>query len=128
MAAEPGGAAVVRALWEAIEDRDWDRVGGLLHDEFVLEWPQSGEVIRGRANFVAVNAAYPGDWHIAIERIHDLGQAVLSEVRVDFPERADRAVSLFTTRDGRIATVREWWPDPFPAAEWRRQWAQQPEH
>ncbi len=126
MAEGATGGALVRALWETIERRDWDGVAALLDDEFVLEWPQSGEVIRGPADFVAVNAAYPGEWHITVERVMDWGSSALSEVRVDFPDRADHAVSLFTMRDGRIASIREWWPDPFPAAEWRRQWVEQP--
>jgi len=33
---------------------DFRGAGELLHDEYLLEWPQSGERIRGRDIFVAI--------------------------------------------------------------------------
>ena len=51
-------------FWATMRTNDFQAVGELLHDDYVLEWPQSGERIRGRANFVAINENYPahGRW------------------------------------------------------------------
>ncbi len=49
----------VEAFWETMTTNDCGAVGALLADDYVLEWPQSGEVIRGRDNFAAVNRHDP---------------------------------------------------------------------
>ncbi len=62
---------VVEGFWMAMQTNDFKSVGKFLHDDYMLEWPQSGELIRGRENFVAVNEHYPahGRWEFAIHRI-----------------------------------------------------------
>jgi hypothetical protein len=57
---------VIERFWAAMNVNDFRSASELLHDEYVLEWPQSGERIRGRANFVAVNEHYPavGPWRV----------------------------------------------------------------
>jgi ketosteroid isomerase-like protein len=120
-------AGVARALWERLEARDWDGVAATLHDDLVLDWPQSGERIRGPEDFLAVNRAYPGEWHITLERVVAAADEVVTLVRVEFadePGRLDRAASFMRVRDVRIASIVEFWPDPFPAAEWRRPWVE----
>ena len=42
------GGQVAEAVWKALGARDWEAAKGLLHDDFVQEWPQSGERIVGR--------------------------------------------------------------------------------
>ncbi len=44
--------AAVERLWRAFDARDFERAGDELHDDFVAEWPHSGERIRGRENFL----------------------------------------------------------------------------
>ena len=39
-----------RQLVEALNARDLDWFDALYHDDVVIEWPQSGEVIRGKHN------------------------------------------------------------------------------
>src|SRR3712207_8185001 len=34
------------------------------------------------------------------------------------------ATTFFEVRDGRIRRATEYWPDPFPAAEWRAAWVE----
>jgi hypothetical protein len=54
----------------------------------VLHWPQSGEGVRGAANFVAINSAYPaaGRWRFTVERLVVEGeQAVTDIVMSDVP-------------------------------------------
>src|SRR3990170_777363 len=62
---------VVEWFWAAMHANDFRAAGELLRDEYVLEWPQSGERIRGRANFVAVNEHYPaaGRWRVTVHRL-----------------------------------------------------------
>lgn len=126
----PSPADVARGLWERLEARDWEGVAATLHEDLVLEWPQSGERIRGRANFLAVNQAYPGEWHITVERVVAAEDDVVTLVRVEFadePGRLDRAATFMRVHDGCIAHIVELWADPFPAAEWRAGWVERPD-
>ncbi len=57
---EQDAARIGRELWSAIGNGDWDAAAALLHDDFVQEWPQSGERIVGRDNALAINRNFPG--------------------------------------------------------------------
>jgi len=124
----PGETAreVVERFWRTMNENDWPAAGRLLHDDYVLDWPQSGERIRGRDNFVAVNAHYPaaGRWRFTVRRLVADEQGAASDVTVTDGALTARAVSLFEVRDGLIWRVTEYWPDPFEPAAWRAQWVE----
>jgi hypothetical protein len=90
--------AVVLALWSAFDAFDFEGAGALLSDDFVCEWPQSGERIRGRDNFVAVNAHYPGKWRCTVGRVVDAGDVIVTETRLHCGDETARAVSFFTEK------------------------------
>ena len=117
-------AETVRLLWERTEARDWDGVAAQLHEDVVVDWPNTAERMRGRDNYLAVQREYPEGWHIEVLRIVDGGDTVVSEVRVDQGEQRFFALSLFEFTDGRISSAVEYWSDgePAPAPEWRARW------
>lgn len=120
---------VVEHFWAAMARNDFRAAGDLLHDDFVLNWPQSGERIRGRENFVAINEQYPaaGRWRFTVHRLVADAGAVATDVTVTDGVLAGRAITFFELRDGRIARQTEYWPDPFEAAAWRAQWVERTE-
>jgi ketosteroid isomerase-like protein len=118
---------LVEQLWQSIDAHDWEAAGALLHDDYVCEWPQSRERIRGRDNFVAVNKNYPGSWRIVIERIVASGNQVVSDVAIPIDGRIDRAISFFELRDGKIIRETDYWPEPYDAPAWRAQWVERME-
>jgi ketosteroid isomerase-like protein len=117
---------LVDQFWQAMNTNDWQAASLLLHEEYVLEYPQSGERIRGRAPFVAINANYPaaGPWRFSVHRIVADERGAVSDVTVTAPAVTARVVSFFEMRDGTIWRMREFWPDPFEAAAWREQWVE----
>lgn len=117
---------LIEQFWLRMGSNDWRAVGELLHDEYVLEWPQSGERIRGRENFAAVNERYPaaGAWSFTVHRIVADEAGGASDVSVTDGTRVDRAVSFFEVRDGKIRRMTEYWPEPFEAAGWRARWVE----
>jgi ketosteroid isomerase-like protein len=117
---------IVERLWRMFDAGDFD-VGALLHDDFVCEWPQSGERIRGREHYVAVNAHYPRRVRIALQRMVSAGDTVVTEIAatdVRDPSTIDRAISFFELREGKIVHLREFWPDPYVAPDWRARWVE----
>ncbi|MEZ4768038.1 MAG: nuclear transport factor 2 family protein [Caldilineales bacterium] len=116
----------VQQFWAAVQANDWRAAAELLHDDYVLEWPQSGEIVRGRENFAAINANYPaaGRWRFNLHRIVCEGDQVVTDVSVTDGAIAGQAITFSTVRDGRIVHQMEFWPDPFEPAPWRAQWVE----
>lgn len=50
---------IVEQFWQTMETNDFHAAAQLLHDDFLLEWQQSGERIRGRENFAKINTRIP---------------------------------------------------------------------
>jgi SnoaL-like domain len=118
-------AAVVRRFWALMDAAEFAGAADLLADDYVCDWPQSRERIRGRANFVAVNAHYPGRWHIAVRRLVASGNEAASEVIMTNQDgETARAVSFFTVREGRIERETDHWPEAYAAPEWRAEWVE----
>jgi ketosteroid isomerase-like protein len=117
---------LVEKFWEAMQTNDFRRAGELLHEDYILEWPQSGERIRGLANFVAVNENYPahGRWEFTIHHILAEGDEVVSDVSVTDGVVNARVITFSTVREGKILHQTEFWPDPFEAAAWRAPWVE----
>jgi ketosteroid isomerase-like protein len=118
--------AVVTRFWEAMGTNDFAAAAQWLHDDFVLDWPQSGERVRGRDNFAALNTHYPaaGRWVFTLTRLITEGDQVVTDVSVTDGAVQARAVTFSTVRGGKIWRQVEYWPDPFVAAEWRTPWVE----
>ena len=117
---------LIERYWEIMNSNDFRAVGDLLHDDFALDYPQSGERIRGRENNALINEDYPspGPWSFIVERLLvDAGEAV-SDVRVLGAAVEARAISFFEIRDGRIWHITEYWPESFEAPDWRARWVE----
>jgi ketosteroid isomerase-like protein len=123
MGAEENRQAVER-LWQLTEKQDWDAAGELLHDEFVQEWPQSGERIRGRENSMAINKNYPGFPAATVRRTLSGDDIVTSEVILDYGGKVYQGVSIFEFRDGKIVSETDYFAEPFEAPAWRSQWVE----
>lgn len=54
---DPGD--LVRALYEAYQDRDWDRASALLLPDAIVDLPATAERLDGRAEILAFQRDYP---------------------------------------------------------------------
>jgi len=115
----PTAAEVARAFWHLMGTNDFHAVGAVLADDFVLEWPQSRERIRGRDRFAKMNIEFPakGRWVFTINRVVGGVAEAVTDVSVTDGSRHDRAISFFTVDEGKITRIIEYWPEPFAASE-----------
>ena len=113
---------LVEKFWALMKTNDFRSVGSVLADDFVLDWPQSNERIRGRDNFAAMNEEYPasGRWEFTVNRIVGNDTEAVSDVSVTEGVQQARVISFFTMRDRKISKIVEFWPEPFPAQDNRR--------
>ena len=106
---------VVREFWRLMATNDFESVAAVLAPEFELEWPQSGERIRGPERFARMNREYPAHGPVAFHgssRRRRVSEAV-SDVAVTDGVQAARALSFFTVTNGRIVRLVEFWPEPY---------------
>ncbi len=115
---------VVRRLVACINERRVEVMDELFHDDAVMDWPQSGEVIRGAVNRRGVYQAFPQLPTITPRRIISSGDLVVAEARLDYGGPAYDSVFIFELRDGRIQRETAYWSEPFEAPAWRAQWVE----
>ncbi|HEY2560012.1 MAG TPA: nuclear transport factor 2 family protein [Caldimonas sp.] len=108
---------VAREFWRLMASNEFDSVGTVLAPEFVLEWPQSKERIRGADRFARMNREYVahGPWRFTIVRIFGDATHAVSEVEVTDGVQRAKAISFFTVADGKVERLVEYWPEPYDA-------------
>ena len=124
--ADPDVGAVAEAFWAAVAAGDWDGAARHLHPDFVQEWPQSGERIRGAANALAINRNFPGGMPtIRSRRLVADGELVVSEAELTYADGSRYlGVSVMEFGDGLISKETDYFAEPFVAPQWRAQWVE----
>lgn len=109
--------SIARRFWELMNANDFYAVGAALSPDFVLDWLQSGERIRGALNFGQMNAEYPahGRWVFTVNRLFGDETEAVSDVDVTDGVARAKAISFFSVKDGKITRIVEYWPEPMPA-------------
>lgn len=123
--AEDDNRQAVERLYSLIGKQDWTGARDLFHQDYVQEWPQSGERIRGADNSMSINESYPGIPGVDVRRVLSSGDLVTAEVTLKYPDAGTyQGVSIFEFRDGKIAKQTDYFAQPFDAPEWRSKWVE----
>jgi hypothetical protein len=109
---------VAREFWRLMGTNHFHSVAAILAQQFVLEWPQTKERIRGAERFARMNEEYPahGSWRFTINRLVGSESEAVSDVTVTDGVRTDRAISFFTVAHGKVTRIVEFWPEPSSPA------------
>jgi hypothetical protein len=91
----------------------------------VLEYPQSGERMRGRRNIQNQRASQPSKKRFIVRRIIGSGDLWITEFILTYDGKPSYTVSIMEFRDGKVAHETQYFADPFEAPAWRTQWVQQ---
>ena len=92
--------------------------------DFVIEWPQSGERIRGIDNYRKLNEQYASATGTSptgkLRRVHHDGDLLVSEGTIDYGDGVPVSViSIYEFRDGKVVRATEYFANPFEAPDWR---------
>jgi len=135
---------IVERLARAIEAKDFDTIATLITDDYVEEFPQSGERIRGRANQQAIVRNYPGGvgtaesggiigsedkWVMGpsfnVVHVMGSGDTYTYVAKVRYPNgELWHVIAMVKVRDGRVARSTTWYVAPFAAPDWRAQYVE----
>jgi len=101
-----------------MQSNNFHSVAAVLAVEFVVEWPQSKERIRGAERFARMNQEYTahGAWRFTVQRLIASGAEVVSVVEITDGVQNAKAISFFTVERGKITRLVEYWPEPYPPA------------
>jgi ketosteroid isomerase-like protein len=120
---------IVEQFIQAMAANDVEAQERLLSDDFVEEYPQSGERIRGKDNRRAIIENYPGGTPRETSEsgpspkppvITGAGDQFTATGQIKYPNGETwHIVSLVELRDGKIAKITDYFGAPFEAPAWR---------
>jgi len=121
---------MVARITELFKEGDLSAFGeelkAMTADDMVQEYPQSGEVFRGKDNIAAMNMNYPASTGTApkatLRRILKPGQAWVIESTIDYGDGTPvSSVSIIEFgADGKVKHQTDYFANPFPAPDWRK--------
>src|ERR1700684_4482774 len=99
--------------WAASDADDFEAEHEIYQEDAVLEYPQSGERIRGRRNIQASRTVQPNKKRFSVRRIVGAGDLWVTEFVLTYDGRPSYTVSIMEFRDGKVARETQYFGDPF---------------
>jgi hypothetical protein len=103
---------------------DLDAMEELLHEDFVEEFPQSGERVRGKQNWRSVTENYPGLPNMKDHSYVLSGDLGVLKMTLEYDGNRVYACLIIDFEEGKIKRTRAYFAKPFEAPEWRAQWVE----
>ena len=91
-------------------------------DDAVIKWHCTNECFTVD-EYIIANCEYPGKWGGEIETVHQADDyiVVVSKVYPEDRSASFHCVSFIRSRNGKIASLDEYWADDGAPPEWRRE-------
>lgn len=140
------GRRVLDSYIAAVNARDWSTASSLMADDYIEDWPQTGERVRGLANLRAIFERYPGalapgafDEHsksiigtedryvlsplMTVLRIDGGGEIFTVTYTAAYPDGVTWFVVMIARiTEGRLRRAHTYFAPTLPAPEWRKPW------
>jgi hypothetical protein len=99
--------------WAASDRNDFDVEHDIYREDAVLEYPQSGERIRGRHNIQVSRMVQPNAKRFKVRRIVGNGDLWVTEFILSYDGRPSYSVSIMELLDGKVTRETQYFGDPF---------------
>jgi hypothetical protein len=116
--------AALQRHWAASDADDFAAEHQIYEDDAVLEYPQSGERIRGRTNIQQSRMAQPNRKRFAIRRLLGGGVLWISEIVMTYDEERVYAVSIMEFEGEKVVRETQYFGSPFEPGPSRAQWVE----
>ena len=110
--------------WAASDANDFETEHRIYHEDAVLEYPQSGERIRGRGNIQITRSIQPNKKRFTVQRILGGGDLWITEFILSYDGKPSYTVSIMEFTDDKVARETQYFADPFVAPASRAQWVE----
>lgn len=115
---------VLNRHWAASDANDFAVEHDIYREDAVLEYPQSGERIRGRHGIQASRTAQPNHKRFTVRRIVGTGSLWVTEFVLTYDGRPSWSVSIMEFFGGKVARETQFFGDPFEPGASRAQWVE----
>ena len=102
--------------WDASDANDFNVEHDIYREDAVLDYPQSGERIRGRRNIQESRTVQPNKKRFTVRRMIGNGDLWVTEFVLSYDGVPSYAVSIMEFRDGQVASETQYFSDPFDPA------------
>ena len=110
--------------WAASDADDFETEHDIYRDDAVLDYPQSGERIRGRRNIQSSRTAQPNKKRFRVRRITGAGNLWVTEYVLSYDGRPSYTISMMEFVDGKVVHETQYFADPFEPGPSRAQWVE----
>src|SRR3954453_12730255 len=111
--------AALECHWAASDASDFAAEHEIYREDAVLEYPQSGERIRGRHNIQQSRTVQPNTKRFTVRRIVGTGDLWVTEFVLSYDGVPSYAVSIMEFRDGQVSQETQYFADRFEPASSR---------
>ena len=110
--------------WAASDAGDFEAEHDIYREDAVLDYPQSGERIRGRRNVQSSRAAQPNRKRFSVRRITGADDLWVTEYVLTYDGRPSYTVSIMEFVGGKVARETQYFSEPFEPGPSRAQWVE----
>ena len=110
--------------WAASDANDFVAEHEIYADHAVLEYPQSGERIRGPHDIQASRMAQPNRKRFTVRRVLGGGALWISELVLTYDEQPVYVVSVMEFEDGKVVRETQYFGEPFEPGPSRARWVE----
>jgi hypothetical protein len=100
------------------------RASEIYADDAVVEWPQGGERLRGRANIIGFRSTYPARQQFELHRTTGCHDLWVNEYTIRYDDRPVMAVGIMEFRDDKVVRERIYFGDRWEPPAERAQWVE----
>jgi len=102
--------------WDASDAGDFEVEHEIYREDAVLDYPQSGERLRGRRNIQQSRLLQPNSKRFTVRRMIGRGDLWITEFVLTYDGVPSYAVSIMEFRDGEVANETQYFAAPFEPA------------
>ena len=110
--------------WAASDASDFETEHAIYRDDAVLEYPQSGERIRGRSNIQLSRTRQPNRKRFTVRRIIGAGELWVTEFILAYDGKPSYTVSIMEFAGDQVARETQYFADPFEPSQTRARWVE----
>jgi hypothetical protein len=119
--------AALQRHWAASDANDFATEHQIYRADAVLEYPQSGERIRGRVNIEASRVAQPSTKRFTVQRMLGCGDLWISELVLTYDGQPFYVVSIMEFEGGQVVHETQYFGEAFEPGPSRAQWVERME-
>ena len=101
-----------------------ERASEIYADDAILEWPQGGERVRGKANIIGFRSTYPARQRFELHRVTGSGDVWVNEYTIHYDDHPTMVVGIMQFRDGKVVRERIYFGEPWEPPAWRAKWVE----